>query len=123
VFHAVVLKGLHRCLQVGPAGHGEAQVVKAAAERVETIVGPLGIHRAQPQEQVAVDHDDAALQQGDGQGVVWVVSPWRGVHGDLEPEQLGVEGPGPLDVSDGEPQVVNRAEGQRDCHSERLLVS
>src|SRR6266511_4960195 len=45
-------------LQVGPAGHAEAQVVEAAAERVEAVTGPLIVHRTQPQEQIGVDHDD-----------------------------------------------------------------
>jgi hypothetical protein len=68
-------------------------MIEATAEGVEAVAGPLGIHRTQPQEQVAVDHDDAVLQQVDGQVVVRVVGRWRGVHGDLEPQQLGVEGP------------------------------
>jgi hypothetical protein len=80
------------------------------------VTSPFGGHRPQPQQQVAVDHHDAALQQVGGQVVVRIVGRRRRVHGDLEAEQLGVEGLGPLDVGDGEPEVVDRAEGERDCH-------
>jgi len=66
VVHATLLEGLDRRLQLSSTGHGEAQVVKAAAEGVEAVAGPVGIHRTQPQEQVAVDHDDAVLQQVGG---------------------------------------------------------
>jgi hypothetical protein len=111
VVHAALLERLRCRLRRRPVGHGEAQMVQAAAERVEAVVGPLGIHWAQPEQQVAIDHDDAALQQVGGQVVVGVVDRWRGIHGDLEPQQVGVEGPGPLHVGDGEPQVVDRADG------------
>jgi hypothetical protein len=101
----------------------EAQMVKAAAKRVEAVAGPFGIHRTQPQGQVTVDHDDAVLQQVDGQVVVGVVSRRRGVHGDLEPQQLGVERPGPLDVGDGEPQVVAGPRDSGTAFAVRLLAS
>jgi hypothetical protein len=104
---------LHRRLQLSPASHSEAQMVKATAKRVEAVTGSLGIHRTQPQEQVAVDHDDAVLQQVSSQVVVGIVSRRRRVHGDLEAEQLGIEGPGSLDVGDREPEVMDRTEGQR----------
>ena len=84
---------MRRRLKLSPPGHAEAQMVKAAAERVEAVAGPLGVHRTQPKQQVAVDHDDAVLQQVGGQVVVGVVGRWRGVHGDLEAEQVGVERP------------------------------
>jgi hypothetical protein len=44
-------------VQLSSTSHGEAQVVKAAAEGVEAIAGPFGIHRTRSQRQGAVDHD------------------------------------------------------------------
>src|SRR5215217_7547018 len=82
VLHTALLERLHCRLQLSPPGHPETQMVKATAERVEAVAGPLSIHRTQPQQQVAVDHDDAVLQQVDGQLVVGVVGRWWSVHGD-----------------------------------------
>jgi hypothetical protein len=80
VLHAALLERLHCRLQLSPPGHAETQMVKAAAEGVEAVAGPLGVHRTQPKQQVAVDHDNAALQQLDGQVVMRVVSRRWGVH-------------------------------------------
>jgi hypothetical protein len=50
VLHAAFLEDPHRCLQVSPAGHRQAEVIQPAAERVNPVDGPLGVHRTQPQE-------------------------------------------------------------------------
>ena len=80
MLHAALLERLHCRLQLSPPCHSEAQMVKATAEGVEAVAGPLGVHRTQPKQQVAVDHDNAALQQLDGQVVMRVVSRRWGVH-------------------------------------------
>src|SRR6266511_3833870 len=74
VLDAALLERLHGRLQVGLGRYPEAQVVEAAAERVEAVAAALGVHGAQAHEQV------------------------------------GVERPGPLDVGDREPKVMDRAE-------------
>src|SRR6266498_4060124 len=87
VLDAALLERLHGRLQVRLGRYPEAQVVEAAAER-----------------------DDAVLEDVLGEVVIGIASRRRRVHGDLEPEQLGVERPGPLDVGDREPKVMDRAE-------------
>ena len=43
---AALLERLYRRLQLGPAGHGEAEVVQAAAEGVEAVAGPRGVEHS-----------------------------------------------------------------------------
>jgi hypothetical protein len=108
VGHAALVEQADRLFQVRAAWDAEAEMVQAHPIRVEAV--RVRGHRPQPHDQVAADHDHAAEQDLERLGGARVVRRRR-LHGDLEAQQAGVELAAALHVGDGEPEVVDVAQG------------
>src|SRR5271169_6882025 len=102
--HGVLIEQRGRLLQVLPAGHTEAEMIKTHPVRVEMVSGRR--HRPQPHNQVAADHHHAAEQ--DAEHLLRRRVAGRGrLHRHLKAEQAGIELAAALHVGHRQPQVMD----------------
>ena len=111
---AALIEELRRRVEVGSRRNAEAEVVEPDPERVEAIrgSGSLLIDGTETDKHPLMHQDDSALQRIH-QGLVVLVVGWRwGIHRDLKPEYLGVEGNRPLNIGDCQAQVMYGTHGK-----------
>src|SRR5712691_2574516 len=94
VRHAALVEDADRVLKIGSAGDGEAQVIEADTVLIETIApgGASGIVMgADAEPHLAVAQERTRVE----------------VHELLEPQNVGVERDRPVDIADGQPEVMD----------------
>ena len=111
MLHAALVEQSRSCIEVGPPGDLEAEVVESDPERVEAICcgRSLGVDRSEADEHPFVHQDHATLERVDDRLVALVPGGRRSIHRDSEAQYLGIEGDRPLHIGDRQAQVVDRA--------------
>ena len=124
MFDATLIEKSRRRVEVGSRRNAEAEVVESDPERVEAIrgIGSLLVDGTETDKHPLMHQDDPALQRIH-QGLIVLVVGWRrGIHRDLKPEYLGVEGNRPPNIGDCQAQVMYRTHGKV-RHRTSLTVS